>query len=332
MKKFALLVTIIFLSMLVLPLAAVNIKTFSVKNIRDRIDESAEKSGKTVPERLPESVKVLAVSSGNIIDVSSADYLVGCVACEMPATYHKEALKAQAVAAYTNLLRLKAHPDEALGGADISDSPSKHQGFYTVEQQKQKWGDRYEEYSKKITEAVNDVLGEALYYDGQPIVAAYCAICPGRTESAEVIWSSDIPYLQSVPSPGDTLSPSYSSVLVLSDAQFREAALKEEGVKLSDNADEWVKNTVTSPNGTGVIVKITLGGKELSGNSFRKLFSLRSPAFKISHTGGYFTFEVSGYGHCVGMSQYGADYMAQGGSGYKEILRHYYQGVEIKKG
>lgn len=332
MKKFFLMNVTVLICMIVLPLAAVNLNGFSLSNVRQKIAAQAEENGRAVPELLPESVKVKAVQSGNVTDIPVRDYLIGCVACEMPAGYHREALKAQAVAAYTNLLRLKAHPDQSLDGADISDSPATHQGFYTDQQQKEKWGDKYEENRKKITEAVNEVLGEAMYYNGEPIVAAYCAICPGKTESAEVIWGGDIPYLQSVVSSGDKLSPAYSSVLVLSDEQFKQLSEKEEGVTLSSNPDEWIQNPVLSPNGTGVVTQITLGGKQMSGNNFRKIFSLRSPSFTFTHSGGYFSFEVSGFGHCVGMSQYGADYMAQSGKNYKEILKHYYKGVEIKKG
>ena len=327
MKKFILLVTAVFVCTLVFPLGAVNLDGFSFENLRSNITGRAV----AVPEEMPETVKVLSASSGEITEVGSRDYLIGCVACEMPATYHEEALKAQTVAAYTNFLRLKSHPDESLGGADISDSPSTHQGYYSEPQQKEKWGEKYDEYHKKISDAVDSVLGEAIYYDGEPIVAAYCALCPGRTESAEVIWSGDIPYLQSVVSSGDKLSPSYSSVLVLSDGQFCEIAKKEQGVTLSDNADDWIKDIKTSKNKTGVVTEITLGSKKMSGNEFRKIFSLKSPSFTVKHTGGYFSFEVCGHGHCVGMSQYGADCMARSGSSYKEILRHYYKGVEIKK-
>lgn len=342
MKKFLLLVIVLFISMLLSPLAALELDGFSFENVKTRLftnqkSEQAdsavqlEETAASADGEAEPAVKVMATASGNIITTSEREYLIGCVACEMPPTYDSEALKAQAVAAYTNLIRLKQNPDSSLNGADISDSPSKHQGYYTDEQLKEKWGDKYDKYYEKIAAAVDAVYGEIITYDGKPIVAAYCAIAPGRTESAEVIWQGDVPYLQSVVSPGDKLAPDYSSTVIFTAEQLKQALSADSQITLSDNPSEWISNITLSENKTGVVKSLTVGSKEITGTAMRRLLSLRSPAFSVEYKDGSFIFNVEGYGHCVGMSQYSADYMAKSGSNYKEILKHYYKGIKIEK-
>lgn len=324
----------VFLSMAVIPVAALDFSDFSFQRAKATLlnlqpKEEAKLSYEEFEQE--ETVKVMASSSGNIISMTELEYVIGCVASEVPASYHEEALKAQAIAAYTNLIRLKQHPDSSLNGADISDSPKTHQGYFTKEQRQEKWGKNYEKYSQKLEKAVREVAGVVMVYEDEPIVAAYCAISPGRTEAAEIIWGSNIPYLQSIASSADKLSPEYSSTLVLSEEQFKQAMEKEDGIKLEGDAKSWISDVEYSKNGTGVVTKIKVGTKTLTGAKLRALVSLKSPSFTVEYKNGSFTFEVSGYGHCVGMSQYGADYMARNGSNYKEILKHYYHGVDFTK-
>lgn len=340
MKKYLLVSLILFVSMLVCPLAALNPGDFSAANIRQRLverlneeDENGEVAVDTESkdEAENEAVKVMASASGEITEVSTREYLIGCVACEMPAGYDTEALKAQAVAAYTNLVRLRKNPDLSLNGADISDSPSTHQGYYTEAVQREKWGEKYDEYRLKTEQAVDAVMGEIITYDGEPIVAAYCAVTPGRTEDAGTIWSGDIPYLKSVVSAGDKLSPDCSATLVMSAEQLREAVAADSSITLGEDPGQWIGDFVLSDNATGAVVTVRIGNRTLTGNAARKLLGLRSPSFTVSYADGSFTFNTQGYGHLVGMSQYGADYMARTGSNYKAILKHYYKGVKIEK-
>ena len=342
MKKYIILVIVLLISMLLSPLAALDFDNFDIKNVKTRLFESENSeqpdselqisaANETGADETEPTVKVMATASGNIITTSERDYLIGCVACEMPPSYDSEALKAQAVAAYTNLVRLKKNPDASLQGADISDSPSRHQGYYTDEQLKEKYGDKYEKYREKIAAAVDAVYGEIITYNGEPIVAAYCALAPARTESAAVIWQSEVPYLQSVVSSGDKLAPDYSSTVVYTAEQLKEALSADSGISLGENPAEWISNIEYSENKTGVVKSLAIGSKTLSGNEARRLLKLRSPAFSVQYSEGSFTFAVEGYGHAVGMSQYGADYMAKSGSNYKEILKHYYKGVKIEK-
>ena len=118
----------------------------------------------------------------------------------------------------------------------------------------------------------------------------------------------------------------------MSIAEFRDAVKNDSEIVLPDDPAQWIKINTLSENHTGVVKSVTVGNKEMDGVKARRLFSLRSPAFTVSFANGSFTFTANGYGHCVGMSQYGADYMAQNGNSYKEILRHYYKGVKIERG
>jgi stage II sporulation protein D len=262
--------------------------------------------------------------------MSEFEYVCGSVAAEMPLAYHEEALKAQAVACYTNCLRLKnSNNKEESNGADISDDISVHQGYITEDERKEKWGDDFNKYESKLRSIVTDVLGEYITYDEKICVAAFSAICTGTTETAENVWGSKTPYLVSVKSEGDKLSPTYSSTVTFSKSQFI-SIMKDLGVSIDSKAD--LTEIIGKPKATkaGTVLTIKINSKEVTGSNMRQAFSLRSPAFKITATENEVTFNVSGYGHGVGMSQYGADYMARQGSTYDEILKHYYKGVEIK--
>lgn len=213
--------------MILTPLLSLDYSSFSLSNVKNTFqkENDREDEEKLLDEK-SDSVKIKSAASGNVATASTKEYIIGCVAAEMPATYSTEALKAQAVCAYTNLVRLKKNPDSSLSGADISDDPGRHQGYYDTETQKEKWGDKYDEYRAKTEEAVNDVLGKTIVFNGEPIVAAYCAISPGRTESAENIWGGKIEYLVSVTSPGDKLSPDCIKEISLSADEVREYTKK----------------------------------------------------------------------------------------------------------
>lgn len=278
------------------------------------------------------TMKVLRASSNRVETMSDLDYVIGAVSAEMPPTYHAEALKAQAAACYTFALRSrneqKKKPDASLSGAYLNDNSAQHQGYISKAESKEKWGDKFDAYYKKISEACEAVVGKAIVYEGEPIIAAFHAICGGQTESAQIVWGKEIPYLQSVLSTGDKLSPDYASTLSLTKEQFTSMAKKLDQVALEGEAAKWFGQAETSKAGT--VTAITIGGQKVTGQQAREAFGLRSACFTLEYKNDRFIFHVSGYGHCVGMSQYGADYMARQGSTWEEILKHYYKGVEIK--
>ena len=154
-----------------------------------------------------ESILVLSSSTKKINEIDMFEYVVGAVAAEMPPAYHSQALRAQAAVCYTYAVKKRSSPDPSLGGADITDDSAVHQGYLDAAARKEKWGDKYETYEKKIEEAVKDVFGKVITYDGETITAAFHAISCGQTFSAEEVWGKDVPYLKSVTSAGDKLSP-----------------------------------------------------------------------------------------------------------------------------
>ena len=338
MRTYAAICAIIIVVLLFSPLLSIDGKNSNAASGKE--DKMTESISETKPEKSssqtqnPDSqktFKVLLTKTNKIVTLSEKDYICGAVAAEMPAAYHSEALKAQAVTCYTYAYRLrneqKSNPTASLKGADISDDSQHHQGYLTVDDQKKKWGNDYEQYSKKISDTVDAVLGNVIEYGGEPIIAAFHSISSGKTESAKNIWNQDVPYLQSVISTGDKLSPDYSTMVKLTNAEFKTDAEKLGGVSLGNDPKGWVSDIKTTDSGT--VTSIKIGGKSFTGEQVRDAFSLHSPCFKLEYKDG-FTFSVSGYGHGVGMSQYGADYMARQGSTWQEIIKHYYTGVQIK--
>lgn len=275
-------------------------------------------------------ISVMSSSTGKIEKVGMREYVIGCVAAEMSALCHTEALKAQAAACYTYAKKTceqnQKHKESELGEADITDSPDTHQGYMSEKQRKEKWGEKAEEYEAKISAAVDGVFGSYLSYNGETALAVYHAISAGSTQSAKSLWGSEIPYLISVESPGDRLSPDYTSTVKLSESEFKKAA-KECGVKLSGDSAEWLGKT--EKDDSGYVTSVTVGSQKISASKIREEFGLRSLCFDVEYSGGDFVFTCYGYGHGVGMSQYGADYMARQGFLWQEILQHYYPGTEI---
>ena len=276
--------------------------------------------------------RLLDEETGTVYEVADRDFVVGTVAAEMYPTYHAEALKAQAVASYTyysvQRTQERADPDASLKGADFSDALSGLPRYYSDEELKERWGENYEAYHKKVTDAVDAVFGRTITYNGEPILAAYHAISAGTTEDAALVWGSSLPYLQPVASPGDKLSPSYQSTVSLSADELKTKLSSVEGCTLGDDPAGWIAAD-PKVSASGTVTGIVIGGAEMSGKQVRELLGLRSACFTAVYDDGSFVFTVLGYGHDVGMSQYGADYMARQGSGWEEILHYYYTGVVI---
>lgn len=289
----------------------------------------AEEINKPKAEKLSsdDTYKVRVLCGDEVIRISVYDYLVGVVAAEVPASFESEALKAQAVAARTYLQR-NLNGTSKHENADICSSPDCCQAYMASDELKEKWGKNYDKFIEIIKDAVSETDGEYLSYEGEPIMAAFHSSSAGKTEDSDAIWG-DYPYLVSVSSPeGEDDVPNYISTLSLRDIDFRDTVLylKPEA-DMTGDAEDWVSDTKRDLSGR--VESMTIGGVEFSGRELRELFSLRSTAFELEHEDGEFTFTVTGYGHGVGMSQYGANVMAKGGADYKEILEHYYPGAVL---
>lgn len=323
MKTYTLICFFLALSLILCPLVAMD-KTSQVISQEIFTEETVE--AEYIEEEKADTVKVMSVNGNNITEMSLKEYLVGVVAGEMNASYHEEALKAQIVAAHTLLLYTKEHNTKDLNGADITDSSASHQEYLTTEKQKEKWKDNYEANRKKIEECIDEVIDVTLQYENEYICAVFHAISNGMTENATDVWGGNYPYLVSATSIGDKLSPAYQSQVTFTEKEFKEK-FNDSDLKFGDKPEKWIEKVTHTD--TGMVKTITICGKEFKGTEIRKLFDLRSSTFACQYNEGEFTFTVNGYGHGVGMSQYGANYMAQQGFSYEEILKHYYTGVEI---
>lgn len=323
MKKYLILILFCAISILVVPMLVVNPE----KSVNPASKTTQQTDNATTQQNTESNstISVFRSLESKTEEISLFEYVCGSVAAEMPLAYNEEAIKAQAVACYTNAIRQKQLGNTKNG--DISDDTATHQGYIDARQRKEKWGDSFEKYEKKLQDAVKAVEGEALYYDNKPCVAAFCAISNGKTEDAEYIWGTAVPYLVSVDSKGDKLSPTYASTVSFTKDEFLKI-IEENGASIKDS-DIASSVKVTEKSDTGTVLKVTVGSKSFTGEEIRKMFSLRSPTFTIKATKNAVTFSVSGYGHGIGMSQYGANYFAEKGYDYKEILEHYYTGAEI---
>ncbi len=324
LKSYSMLCFFLLLTMILSPLCAVE----NANNIFSNVDTENTEATEVIENIDVPTVKVMSVSSKNITEMTLNEYLLGVVAAEINSTYHEEAIKAQIIASHTLLLYVKEHKKDDLGSADITDDSTQHQAFLTTEQQKEKWGENYDIYVSKISKCVDEVINLILQYEGKTINAVFHSTSNGNTEDAKDVWGGDYPYLKSVPSVGDTLSPTHISTVTVSKKDF-EDKLKSHKVTLDSNPEKWLKEITNTQ--TGMVKTIKIGDKEFKGTDIRTIFNLKSSTFSVEYKDDKFIFTVKGYGHGVGMSQYGANHMASQGFSYEEILKHYYNGVEINE-
>ena len=271
-------------------------------------------------------------ATGEVDTVSIFDYVVGAVAAEMPMSYSDEALKAQAVAAHSYALARKALAQQEPGplGSYFSANPSSRLGYVTDDVMKQMWGDAYAENRARLVGLVQPVLGEVLTYNGQPALACYHAISNGATQASEAVWGTALPYLVSVESLFDVSSPEYEQSLSLSSIEVSQLLNQSiMGLDLSGDPSGWFSQMERTP--AGYVSKVHFGQASCNAADVRTALGLRSTDFTASYDAASdtFTFTTKGYGHGVGMSQYGAHAMALTGKTYREILAWYYPGTSL---
>lgn len=269
---------------------------------------------------------ILVKHGDELLELPLEEYLVGVLAAEMPASFETEALKAQAVAARTYTLYCAAAGKHE--PAQVCTDFSCCQAWKSRDAMQQDWGESFERYFARISEAINASAGEYLTYQGEPVFSAFHSSSAGFTESCGAIWS-DLPYLVSVESPeNDENVPGYTSYVELSPLDFRDTLLHAcPQADFSGEENSWIGPVI--PEKSGRVDSVELGGVLYSGTKLRELFSLRSTAFSLEYTGESFLFTVKGFGHGIGMSQYGANVLAAQGSDYTAILAHYYPGTTL---
>ncbi len=326
MKSYTVICFFLSLAMILFPLVSVE-KATDVISREFFAEEETETAEEEPTENVNSTVKVMNASSKNITEMSLREYLIGVVAAEVNPAYHEEAIKAQIVAAHTKLEYTKLHKTDNLEDADITDSAATHQGYLTDDEQKEKWGENYKTYREKLEKCVDAVINVILVYENEPINAVFHAISNGQTENATDVWGGNYPYLVSVQSAGDKLSPAYKSEVTVTSDEFKKK-MTENGASLGDEPTKWVEKITNTD--TGMVKEIIIGGKSFKGTEIRSIFGLKSSTFAVKYNDGNFVFSVCGYGHGVGMSQYGADYMARQGFSYDEILGHYYTNTKMQ--
>ena len=277
------------------------------------------------PPDAPDRLRLLVGEEVREMDMQ--DYLLGVVAAEMPADFAPESLKAQAVAARTYALYCR--DSRRHENADVCADFACCQAYLDDGTLRKNWGADYAAKREKIAAAVAATDGEILCYGGQAIFAAFHSSSAGCTEDCGAIWS-ELPYLVSVWSPeGADSVPNYVSTRSLSPLDFRDTLLAARpGADFSGEPETWLGELTRDRSGR--VESLTLGGERFTGAELRALFSLRSTAFTLDYDGD-FLFTVTGFGHGVGMSQYGANVLAGEGADYREILAHYYPGTELKQ-
>jgi len=267
----------------------------------------------------------LLLGDGTVERLTLADYLWGVVAAEMPASFELEALKAQTVAARTYWLSQSGtsrHEE-----ADICADSGCCQAYISREEAAANWGEKAAEYSGRISRAVGQTDGLCVTYEGKPIQALFFSSSPGSTVDAQAVWGRALPYLVSVNSPEGEEVPNYHSQLTMTIGEFRALVDREvPGADLTGPVSGWLSDFVWEPSGT--VSRVKVGGVSMTGGQVRKLLGLRSACFSVSVRGDEVTFHVTGYGHGVGMSQYGANALARQGKDFREILSWYYTGTQ----
>lgn len=254
-------------------------------------------------------------NNGNIEKYELEEYIIGVVGAEMPASFNKEALKAQSVVARTYALKSIKNNKQLT-------SDNSTQNFKDNNELKKMWGSSYNTYYNKIKSAVLETKGLYLSYNNDYVDAVYHSTSNGNTEDAVYVWGNSVPYLKSVSSEYDNTNKNYSSSITLT--------YNEISNKLKNSIDSNTKFNIISRTSGNRVKEIEINGTTYCGVEFRKLLNLRSADFSIENNGANVVISTNGYGHGVGMSQYGANGMANNGSSYTDILLHYYTGVSIK--
>ncbi len=275
------------------------------------------------------NVKLLHSKTGEVQELNMDEYLYGVVSAEMPANYEIEALKAQAIVART-YTAYKISKGSKHGDADICDDSKCCQAWISKESRFEKWNEADRENNwDKITTAVNETAGKIITYNGEPINAFFHSSSGGITETAANVWGGgDYPYLQSVETTGEDVYTQYASTVTLT----KEEVLQ----KIQDTHPEVVIdwNTenpiqITEYTESGRVKTVQFGNVSMAGVEARTIFGLKSAKFSIEVSENV-TFNVTGYGHGVGLSQTGADAMAKIGFTAEQIINHYYTDVKIE--
>ncbi len=329
--KFVLLLTLCSISM---PLLTVRMtaQEDAVEQLPDTL--VSENVLQALPKRIYDTEKTIRLlREGSVRELSLREYLVGVLAAEMPAGFPEEALKAQAVAARTYAfykMALYAENQEAHKGADLCDDPAHCEAFVDLTVQAvELWGTSAEIYQQRIISAVEATDGLILVYEDAPIAAVFCAAAAEKTENAEDIWGQALPYLVSVESPGGQDCSQYLATVTIPQQEFAATIQKDwPEADFAQAPGGWFRDSHRTEAGS--VMDVLVGGVRLTGSQVRQAAGLNSANFTVKVQGSDLVFSTIGYGHGVGLSQYGARFLALDGQRYDQILAHYYPGTQLR--
>lgn len=327
----AILSVIILIFMIVVP-------SFIIKAIPVRATEEKENEGTEVQENNyislsgTDTIKVYITKEDKVVEVPIEEYVKGVVSGEMPAGFEVEALKAQSVATRTYVAAKRGRPCDIAKGGDVCDT-THCQVYIGKEERITKWEDKGQEYWDKISKAVDETKGKVLAYSKELVqYPQFFSTSSGMTENAKDVFSSDLPYLVSTESTGEEeVAPRFNGEVKLDINKFVETInAKFQDAKLTvNNLSEQIN--IISRSDAGGVKEIKVGEATVRGLDFRLAIGLNSTNFQYTISSEEIIFKTKGYGHGVGMSQWGANVMAKNGSDYSSILKHYYTGIDLEE-
>lgn len=293
-------------------------------------DNPAPASATPAPEdpllaRARQDILLYDEGVGQTVSVSPVDYMAGAAASEMPLTWPDDALLAQMVASHTYALYSRDH-----GGSDtegwLQVNSALGSGWTDTAALQARWGEDFANNWARLTDLAAQAADALVVYDDAPALTPYHAISSGHTEDSRQVWGATLPYLGGVDSVWDKYSDEYEVTIQYSDAQFAAAATAL-GLTLEGDPAEWIG--ASRWDKAGYVQSIEIGGRSCAGTDVRSALDLRSACFAIAWRDGQFVITTRGYGHGVGLSQYGARAMAEGGASWQEILEYYFPGCTI---
>lgn len=327
MRKVLIYFLVLTMSVFVIPSIVVAASVlFSIET-----QEKQENQAVTVSDQY--NIKVYNTTTKEIMELDFETYLQGVLYGQMNPESPKEALKAQAVATRSFLLdKIQTFAQDVNiqehQGADLCTDPNHCLAWTSEETAKKNWGEKYTQFADAISQAVEETHGEYMMYKDQIVKGYSFAISNGKTEDVDEIWNTELPYLKSVDSQGDMLEEGYATEVKIENQVFLDA-LKPKVPEMKNYYDIQAVVGKTETTKGGSVKNIKLAGRDFKGSEVQEMFGLRSSSFTIRFEDNCVVFEVKGYGHGVGMSQAGARYMAEQGTDYQSILRHYYQNINL---
>ncbi len=276
-----------------------------------------------------DKVTLYNLENNEITTIDLLDYLIGTAACEMPSYYETEAIKAQMIASYSYYLYVLDNPTY-LQTSYVPFNENLMQGYASKEKLMEYWQLDFDTHYSKYLRAANEVLGDVLIYEDKAILASYYAVSSGTTQSSEDEWGQKLDYLVNVDSSFDAVSEDYMQMVSYSSQEIYDrlngsfAGFKDLNVS---EAQDWFSEIEYTAG--GYVKNIKIADSYVTGTDFRNSMALASSSFMVFYEDGVFSIATKGYGHGVGMSQFGANELSKDGKTYKEILSHYYPNTEI---